>query len=115
MSGPRRDPDMVRAYVRTGGRLVPSRNDLELTSLVRAADQPLHGLDADAVRVMRLCSGPLSVAEIASYLDLPPTVALIVVAGLLDTGHLNTPAPVKPDAPSIELLKEVLDGLRAGV
>lgn len=113
MRGPRRDPDMIRAYVRTRGRSSPSRDDLELTSLVRAADRPLQGLDNEAARVMRLCSGALSVAEIASLLDLPPTVALIVVSGLLDTGHLHTPAPVDPDAPSIDIVKEVLDGLRA--
>ncbi|MFE7269395.1 DUF742 domain-containing protein [Streptomyces sp. NPDC057623] len=113
MSGPRRDPDMIRAYVRTGGRSSPSRDDLDLTSPVRAADRPLQGLDAESVRVMRLCSGPLSVAEIAAYLDLPPTVALIVVSALLDTGHLDTPVRVAPDAPDLALVKDVLDGLRA--
>lgn len=114
MSGPRRDPDMIRAYVRTRGRSSPSRDDLDLTSLVRAADRPLQGLDAEAVRVMRICSGPLSIAEIAALLDLSPTVVLIVVSGLLDTGHLDTPTPLVPDdAPSIDILKEVLDGLRA--
>ncbi|MFD0314651.1 DUF742 domain-containing protein [Streptomyces flavalbus] len=102
---------MIRAYVRTRGRSTPSRDDLELTSLVRAADRPLQGLDAEAVRVVRVCGGPMAVAEIAALLDIPPTVALIVVSGLLDTGHLDTPALA--DAPSIDILKEVLDGLRA--
>lgn len=113
MSGPRRDPDMTRAYVRTRGRSSPSRDDLDLTSLVRAADRPLQGLNTEAARVMRLCSGPMVVAEIASLLDLPPTVALIVVSDLLDTGYLDTPAPVASTAPSADILKEVLDGLRA--
>ncbi|MCZ0990418.1 DUF742 domain-containing protein [Streptomyces diastatochromogenes] len=102
---------MVRAYVRTRGHSSPSRDGLTLTTLVRAADRPLHGLDVEALRVMRICRGPLSIAEIASLLDLPPTVALIVVSGLLDTGHLDSPAPA--GQPDISVLEEVLNGLRA--
>ncbi|MFF4802276.1 DUF742 domain-containing protein [Streptomyces sp. NPDC001351] len=113
MSGLRRDRDMVRAYVRTGGHSSPSRDGLTLTTLVRAADRPLHGLDIEAVRVMRICRGPLVIAEIAALVDLPPTVALIIVSGLLDTGHLDTPAPARDDEPDISLLEEVLHGLRA--
>ncbi|WP_329349004.1 MULTISPECIES: DUF742 domain-containing protein [unclassified Streptomyces] len=107
-----RDPDMVRAYVRTRGHSAPSRDGLTLTTLVRAADRPLHGLDIEARRVLGICHGPLVIAEIASLLELPPTVALIVVSGLLDTGHLNTPT-LADDQPDISVLEEVLNGLRA--
>ncbi|MBC9723987.1 DUF742 domain-containing protein [Streptomyces sp. TRM68367] len=113
MSALRRDPDMVRAYVRTRGHSSPSRDGLTLTTLVRAADRPLHGLDVEAQRVLRICHGPLVIAEIASLLDLPPTVALIVVSGLLDTGHLDTPASAPADQPDISVIEEVLNGLRA--
>ena len=68
MSGLRRDPDMVRAYVRTRGHSAPSREDLTLTTLVRAADRPLHGLDIEAQRVLRICTGPIVIARMnASY------------------------------------------------
>lgn len=111
MRGPRRDPDMVRAYVRTRGHSSPSRDGLTLTTLVRALDRSPYGLDVEAQRVLRVCQGPLVIAEIAALLDLPPTVALIVVSGLLDTGHLDTPAPA--EQPGISVLEEVLNGLRA--
>ncbi|MFG1795881.1 DUF742 domain-containing protein [Nocardia altamirensis] len=113
MTRSRRDPDLVRAYVRTGGRTRPTR-ELDLVTLVRAAKDPLPGTAPDARRVITLCSrqGTLSVAEIAAYLDLPPSVVKIVVADLMDSGHLVTPTPAE-HLPEIALLEEVLNGLRA--
>ncbi|WP_225731533.1 MULTISPECIES: DUF742 domain-containing protein [unclassified Nocardia] len=112
MSRPRRDPDLVRAYVRTGGRSRATR-DLDLVTLVVAAKDPAPGASPDARRVMDVVRrGSLSIAEIAAYLDLPPSVVKIVASDLLDSGHLNSPAPA--DAlPDLALLEEVLNGLRA--
>ncbi|MGN2639770.1 DUF742 domain-containing protein [Nocardia takedensis] len=113
MSRPRRDPDLVRAYVRTGGRSRASR-ELDLVTLVVVHTDPTPGMAPDAVRVMNLCSrrGALSVAEIAAYLDLPPSVVKIVVADLMDSEHLVCPTPAE-NLPEIALLEEVLNGLRA--
>ena len=113
MSTHRRDPDLVRAYVRTGGRTRPTR-ELDLVSLVLIAKDPEPGAPPDARQVMGLCSrrGGLSIAEIAAYLDLPPSVVKIVTSDLLDSGHLITPTPVE-SVPQLALLEEVLNGLRA--
>ncbi|HEY1179204.1 MAG TPA: DUF742 domain-containing protein [Phytomonospora sp.] len=119
MSGPRRDPDLVRAYVRTGGRSRATR-DLDLVTLVVAAKNPpksnvtTQSMPPDARRVMGLCSrhGALSVAEIAAYLDLPPSVVRIVVSDLMDGGHAESPAPAEA-MPELSMLEEVLHGLRA--
>ncbi|MBH0776541.1 DUF742 domain-containing protein [Nocardia bovistercoris] len=113
MSRPRRDPDLVRAYVRTGGRSRASR-ELDLVTLVVANADPAPGAAPDVARVMSLCSrrGALSVAEISAYLDLPPSVVMILVADLLDSEHLITPTPAE-NLPEITLLEEVLNGLRA--
>ncbi|WP_280440697.1 DUF742 domain-containing protein, partial [Nocardia brasiliensis] len=46
----RRDPDLVRAYVRTGGRTRPTR-ELDLVTLVRAAKDPAPGATPDTRRV----------------------------------------------------------------
>ncbi|WP_024799470.1 DUF742 domain-containing protein [Nocardia sp. BMG51109] len=113
MSRHRRDPDLVRAYVRTGGRSRATRV-LDLVTLVVTAQDPPPGSTPDALRVMSVCSrrGALSIAEIAAYLDLPPSVVKIVASDLLDSGHLVNPAPVD-QVPELALLEEVLHGLRA--
>ncbi|MBY8856430.1 DUF742 domain-containing protein [Nocardia sp. CA2R105] len=113
MSNHRRDPDLVRSYVRTGGRLRPSR-ELDLVTLVVAAQDPAPGASPDALRVLGVCNRRrvLSLAEIAAYLDLPPSVVKILASDLLDSGHLATPAPAK-SVPELALLEEVLNGLRA--
>ncbi|MCM6776508.1 DUF742 domain-containing protein [Nocardia sp. CDC159] len=109
----RRDPDLVRAYVRTGGRSRATR-ELDLVTLVLAANDPAPGIGPDARRVIGVCSrrGALSIAEIAAYLDLPPSVVKILASDLLDSGHLVVPAPAEP-MPELALLEEVLNGLRA--
>jgi len=112
MSGSRRDPDLVRAYVRTGGRSRPTR-ELDLVTLVVAAKEPARGAGPDARRVIGVCGhGALSIAEIAAYLDLPPSVVKIITADLLDSEHLVVPTPAEV-LPEIALLEEVLNGLRA--
>lgn len=118
MSGPRRDPDMIRPHVRTGGRLRPSHADVGLETLVIAASGPRDRLGPDARAVMSLFDGvrgARAVAEIAAALRLPPTVARIVVSDLLDTGHLARPVAAHAHQPDTTLLQEVLNGLRAFV
>ncbi len=113
MTQHRRDPDLVRSYVRTGGRSRPSR-ELDLVTLVVANRDPEQGASPDQRRVLGLCSRSrvLSLAEIAAYLDLPYPVVKIVAADLLDSGHLATPVPASA-VPERALLEEVLNGLRA--
>lgn len=82
MTGPRHDPDMVRPYVRTGGRVRPRRNVL-LESVVIAAPSPTGELGPDARRVMSLFvvgGGGLAVADIAAALQLPPSTIRILVS-----------------------------------
>ena len=113
--GRRREPVLVRAYVVTGGRARPDDDGLDPASLVEAAVLgAAPGLDPDQRRVLDLCrGGGLSVAEIAGYARLPMTAALIVVGDLIASGHLAARPLSRPgDTPSIELMQEVLDGLR---
>ncbi|MFB6984481.1 DUF742 domain-containing protein [Streptomyces sp. NPDC056304] len=109
---------MVRPYVRTNGRVRPTRPDVRLESLVRAAASPDAALPADSRRVMALVGrarGALGVVEIAAGLDLPPSTVRIIVSELLDSGHLATPINSRPDQPDTSLLEEVLRGLRASL
>ncbi|MEU0003457.1 DUF742 domain-containing protein [Streptomyces sp. NPDC006314] len=114
MTGPRHDPDLIRPYVRTGGRNRPSR-DVRLETVVIAASGPTEALGPDARRVMRLFAGGrggLAVADIAAALELPPSTVRILVSALMDGGHLASPAPVEEGRPGLDLLQEVLRGLR---
>jgi hypothetical protein len=119
----------VRSYVVTDGRSHPTRNTLDLVTLLVAADDlPLTDLNPEKRRVMELCRpGVLCLAEVAGHLRLPVSVTKVLVADLMDSGHIvtRTPAPGdwappgRGEPPSAarpydaRILREVLDGLRA--
>ncbi|WP_027732697.1 MULTISPECIES: DUF742 domain-containing protein [Streptomyces] len=118
MSPPRPRPSgrLVRPYVVTEGRAHPSRSTLDLVTLLISADGPSpSGLGPEKRRLTELCRpGALSVAEVAGHLSLPVSVTKVLVADLLDSGHIVTLAPVPAAVPSdARILQEVLDGLRA--
>jgi hypothetical protein len=74
------------------------------------------GLSPEKRRVMELCQGgALSVAEVAAHLALPASVTKVLLSDLVDSGHIVTRAfaPEAADRPEDQLLREVLDGLRA--
>ncbi|MEU3948369.1 DUF742 domain-containing protein [Streptomyces sp. NPDC029526] len=117
MTGPRRDPDMVRPYVRTGGQ-IRARADVRPESVVVAANGPTDTLGPDARRLMRLFAGSrggLAVADIAAALELPPSTVRILVSSLMDSGHLAAPVAEPGHQPDFDLLQEVLRGLRSMV
>lgn len=114
MSGPRRDADLVRPYVRTAGRVRP-RQDVRLESVVIAATGPTGALGPDAQGLMSLFAGGhggLAVADIAAALQMPPSTVRILVSTLMDSGHLTSPVAAVFDRPESDLLRRVRDGLR---
>ncbi|MEV6867364.1 DUF742 domain-containing protein [Streptosporangium subroseum] len=116
MTPPKRDNGLVRPYVVTAGRAFPTRNTFDLVTLVIAAhDLSLSGLGPEKRRLMVLCrGGSLSVAEVAAHLVLPVSVTKVLLGDLVDSGHITTRSPALPvERPDVQLLKEVLDGLRA--
>lgn len=113
---PGRGKGLVRPYVVTGGRAHPSRNTFDLVTLVYAPhDHPTAGLGPEQRRLVELCRpGSLSVAEVAGHLGLPVSVVKVLLADLVDSGHILTRAPIPAaELPEAQLLQEVLDGLRA--
>lgn len=112
----RRDRGLVRPYVVTEGRAHPTRNTLDLVTLVTAVNNlPLHGLSPEKRGVMELCrGGALSVAEVAGHLTLPMSVTKVLLSDLVDSGHVVARPPVpQAQLPDARLLQEVLDGLRS--
>lgn len=119
---PRRDRDagLVRPYVVTGGRAVPSRNHFDRITLVMLTEiRPSRAeLSPEHLRVLELCGpGALSVAEIGHHLKLSISVLRIVLSDLMEQGHITTRSTILttqgPARPDRELLEAVLAGLRA--
>ncbi|GAA2473983.1 DUF742 domain-containing protein [Streptomyces sp. NPDC059506] len=116
MSPRKRGKGLVRPYVVTEGRAHPTRNTFDLVTLVIAStDLPLTGLNPEKRRLMELCrGGALSVAEIAGHLALPVSVTKVLLADLVDSGHVTTRAPIPPaQRHDARILEELLDGLRS--
>jgi DNA-directed RNA polymerase specialized sigma24 family protein len=112
----RREQGLVRAYVVTDGRAHPTRNTLDIVTLVNAVtSRSLTVLTPERRAVMELCrGGALSVAEVAGYLALPMSVTKVLISDLVDSGHIIARAAVpQAQLPDVQLLQEVLDGLRA--
>lgn len=108
-----RERALVRPHVVTGGRAHPSRNIFELITIVTAVSDRWPGLSPEKRRLMELCrGGALSVAEIAGHLALPVSVTRVLLSDLLDSGHIATLARSSAATPRVQLLQEVLHGLR---
>lgn len=117
---------VVRPYALTGGRTHYDGADLDLVALMVTVDAPAHPDDGPALAaspwapdpehdmILELCRTPLSVAEIASDLELPLGVVRVLLGDLLDHSliQVRRPAPVA-QFPSERVLKEVIDGIRA--
>ncbi|GGQ18287.1 DUF742 domain-containing protein [Streptomyces mutabilis] len=111
-------PELVRPYVITKGRGLPDEEHLSLITLVTAAEgdpQRPRRLSPEEQSLLDLCSaGYLSVAEIAGHTHFPLGVVRILLASLMEGGHLMTRPPVaRARLADKEILEEVLNGLRA--
>ncbi|MEW2357121.1 DUF742 domain-containing protein [Spirillospora sp. NPDC029432] len=102
-----------RLYVVTAGRDRPSRRvPLDLVTLVVSQGVPEPGMNPEHLAILRMCAGPLSIAEISAYLSLPCSTVTVLVADLVDGGHVEVRAPVSATArPDVTLLEAVMDGL----
>ncbi|MGK5631658.1 DUF742 domain-containing protein [Streptomyces sp. URMC 123] len=113
--GEERTTAAVRPYVITGGRAGSSRAALPLETLVRASGDELpEALQPEYRRIVELCEGLLSVAEVAAHLGQPPAVVQVLLADLIEWGHLLARPPVPiAERTDVDLLRKVLDGLES--
>lgn len=109
---------VVRPYALTGGRTAPAGGKvLDLIAVVAATRQATgdrDGLSPEHRRILRLCQRPVTVADVASDTALPVGVVRVLLSDLTQEGWVIV-LPQRPaeEQPSVDLLKEVLDGLRA--
>ncbi len=110
MSGSGDDLYSVRPYLLTGGRVVQD-SDLPVEAQVITID-PDPGLRFERAAILALAVLPLSVAEIASRLDLQLAVVRVLVSELNEQGYLAVHAPVE-SARDPQILERVVRGLRS--
>ncbi|TRV74886.1 DUF742 domain-containing protein [Streptomyces sp. 130] len=112
---------VVRPYAMTRGRTgSASRHRLDLIAIV-VPEPAADDLDSDQtlspehVEILELCGElPQSIAELASSLDLPVGVVRVLVGDLVDDELVHVTRPVPPaELPDVNILREVINGLRA--
>jgi hypothetical protein len=107
---------LVRPYAMTRGRTRPTKSQLDVATQVVAAreEKNLVGLGPEHLAILDLCQRPLSVAELAAYVDVPLVVVKVLVSDLIERGDVIVRPPARAvEAPDRELLQAVLDGIRA--
>ena len=106
---------MYAPFSLTRGRTRPTGN-LDLIAIitaVRGVQVDPSSLDPEHLAVLRLCRPPASVADLASDLDLPLGVVRILLGDLQDRSLVAIHHPIPPARlPDVQILKEVVDGLR---
>ena len=107
---------VVRPYAVIRGRTRPSGEKLDLIAIitaVRGVRLDPSSLDPEHLEVLRLCRLPTSVAELAADLDLPLGVVRILLGDLQERSLVSIHHPIPPARlPDMQVLKEVVDGLR---
>jgi len=100
---------VVRPYAVIRGRTRPTGTDLDLIALVTA----VADLGPEHYSILRLSRLPVSVADLASDLDLPVGVIRVLIADLRDLELVTVHNPAPP-ARLLDprILREVVDGLR---
>lgn len=107
---------VVRPYTVTGGRVRPTRR-LDLVAFVVAAPPPPTvrlRLQPEHRMILERSRSPVSVAELASGLDLALGVLRILLSDLLTAGLVVLYEPAASShSPDDDILKAVVNGLRA--
>src|SRR5262245_21883127 len=109
---------LIRPYTLTDGRTRPSAKFDHLTMVVATGTGLNDDHDTEHLLVLRLCSHPVAVAEIAALMKMPAVVIKVLLSDLVDCGAVVTrsvDAVPRSDAIDMSLLEAVLDGLRARI
>jgi hypothetical protein len=106
----------LRPYAMTEGRTEPTGHDLAIEDLIGAAAvaaDPPAWLSFEHRSIALACHEPMSVAELASRVDLPLGVTRVLVGDLAEQGVVTVHrAPSHAGGPNVALLEQVLHGLQ---
>ncbi|WP_330268060.1 DUF742 domain-containing protein [Streptomyces griseorubiginosus] len=107
---PKKNPE--RLYVITGPDGA-ERSELDLVTLIVAHADPPPSATPEQAALLRLCTAPLSVAELSAYLSLPFSVVTVLLTELLAAELVTARAPVIRQAlADRSLLEAVMHGLQ---
>jgi hypothetical protein len=116
----RETPD--RVYTVTRGRTIGDDDPFDLVSLIVSECDPVPGMQSEHAQILRTCSSPTAVVELASDLDLPVSAVKVLLLDLLDSGRITirrprpssaaVPGPGGMHLPDRDILRKVLVGLQ---
>ncbi|MFB7631671.1 DUF742 domain-containing protein [Streptomyces sp. NPDC056149] len=103
-----------RLYVLTSGRSVPGESvPLDMVTLIVTRNRASSSMQPEQAAILRICDYPLSIAEISAYVHLPVSVVTVLLADLLESGHIEARAPIPTASlPDVEVLEAVMHGLQ---
>jgi hypothetical protein len=107
---------VVRLYALTRGRVRPAGPVLDVVEVVMAEnlrEAQLQWLPPEHRLLLELCGSPITVADLASETGLPLGVVQVLLSDLNRQGLIGVMKPTKGSAVDENVLKSVLEGLRA--
>ena len=112
---PGEEEPVVRPFVLTGGRTRPrhsAHGGLRIETQLHATPTALSAsLRFESRRIVELCQEPRSLADLSAALRAPLAVVRILVADLVDDGHLRVGEPLNDFSPA--LIGRIRDRVRA--
>ncbi|GLW46100.1 hypothetical protein Stsp02_17620 [Streptomyces sp. NBRC 14336] len=108
-AGERRNPERMFVVGGDGG----DRANLDLVTLIVARADPPPSATPEQTALLRLCTAPLSVAELSAYLSLPFSVVTVVLTQMLADELVEAHKPlVRQSVADRSLLEAVMHGLQ---
>lgn len=108
--GPGDNPERLYSVAGSGDG---ARAELDLVTLIVARSAPPVSATPEQAAVLRLCTAPLSVAELSAYLRLPFSTMTVLLTELITAELVQARAPVVRQAlPDRSLLEAVMHGLQ---
>ncbi|HEY4023376.1 MAG TPA: DUF742 domain-containing protein [Pseudonocardiaceae bacterium] len=106
------DGVLIRPFMVTGGRTRPLHDGLKLETMVYAQPAALSApLQFEQRRAIELAQEPITVAELASALDLPIGVARVLIADLYTGSYLSLREPSELPTQTIERIRDLVRAL----
>jgi len=106
------EPPRIRPYLITSGRTRAAAEPPPVEAIISTInEQAIGGLRFERRLIALTCLEPISVAELASQLDLPLHVVNLLVVDLIADGVVQAMEPTDHDIEFIELLISGIEAL----